>query len=401
MLRIFIICCALIAPWSAMAAQKTLSQFEYKQLSGAFKLMEEGQLTAARAHLLEAQKKVKSDYAKALVFHNLAQIALQRDQFKPAIINLKAARALNALPDKQQINILHTLGQLHCMQEEWNLCISNFRNWMTEAPQEVKPNDHLLLAQAYAQIDRWKSVIPHIKTAIKSKKVAPENWYQLLIGAHIRLKQWPLAVQQQQILIRHYSHKPSHWRQLVSLQLQSGRRKAALATQRMGFERKLLRQAKDYTLLAQLMMNHQIPFHAGKVLEEGFKHKVLKGSKKNLQLLSRAWMQSKESGRAISALKKLYRLTPTEKIAIQLAQMQLLDKSWSAAEATLLNALQKKSKQPARLQLMLGIARINMKDYESARESLEVAAGDSRYSKSVKNWIRYLDQMDAASEQRG
>ncbi|MCP4595287.1 hypothetical protein [Neptuniibacter sp.] len=400
MLRKFVLLFLLLLSPVAFAAGNQLSQYEYKQLSGAFKLMEEGSLTQARKLLKQAQPNMKSDYAKALVFQNLAQIALHSEQFSVALKNLKQAKVLNALPKDQQDNLDHTLGQLYCMQESWSSCIKHLKQWMAAVPGSVKPSDHLLVAQAYSQLESWKLVLPHISKAINAKKIAPQNWYQLKVVAHVRLKQWSQAAKQQQVLLRHYSDKPGEWRQLVSLQLQAKQRKSALATQRLGYNRKILRKPTDYTLLAQLLMNQNIPYQAGIVLQEGMKAKVVKASVRNLRILSQAWIVAKEMDKAIGILKRLNQIAPNEKTAAQLAQIQIQERKWKGAEATLVKAL-KKSVEPAELQLMLGITRLNMKKYDAARSAFDQAGKSSKYEKTVAGWIRYLDQMNAVNELRG
>lgn len=401
MLRsLFILCCFVFAV-QVNAAKPSLSQFEYKQLNGAFKLMEAGQWAQANTHLKAAQTKVKSDYAKALVQHNLAQVALQLERYSSAIKHLKAARALNALPQEQQINLLHTLGQLYCMQEAWQSCVGNIKKWMASPGVKVKANDHLMLAQAYSQLKRWKALLPHITTAIRQKGVAPKSWYQLKIAAHIELKQWREAAKQQQVVIQHYSADANQWRQLVTLQINAGQRKSALATQRLGHKRGILNQAKDYQLLAQLMLRAGIPYHAAKAIEQGINKGVLRGNKRNLTLLSSAWLAAKEDDRAIKSLVKLNRVAPSEKVALQLAQIYLQTKSWKKAESTLKQLLNRKPKKRHQAKLLLGIAQVNQKHFDEARLSLQAAQGSDRYAKTAANWIQYLDQVEVDLQTKG
>lgn len=401
MMRIFLSVFLFVLTLNVSAASKALSQAEYKVLTSAHKLMEVGQWVEARKQLEAAKSSMRTDYSKALLSHNLAQISLQQEHYKAAIKHLLVAQKYNALPEQQQVNMLHTLGQLNCIEEEWKKCVFYLSDWMKKAPDSVRANDHLLLAQAYSQLEKWRSLLPHIGKAISQRKVAPENWYQLKLAAHINLKQWKSAVKVQQTLVKHYSKKASHWRQLVSLHMRVGDRKAALATQRLGYQRKLLRNGQDHKLLAQLLLSHSIPYHAAEVLASGLKHGVLKANRRNLELLGQSWVQAKEHKKAIKVLERLYRIVPSEKNANRLARVQLHAEQWKGAERTLEKALKKHPKKPEALHLMLGIARINLKQYSSARDALVLAANNEQHRTAVNNWLRYLDQMDAANEQRG
>ena len=286
------------------------------------------------------KERVSNDYARALVSHNLGQVELQRERYTKALTHLSDAYEMKALPEDQQINLIRTLAQLNCMEERWKVCIAHLEHWMEWQPERVKGDDYLLQAQAYSQLDKWSKVVTPISKAIASRKVAPESWYQLKVVAHIRQSQWRAAIQAQKRMIRHYAAKPEHWRQLVSLHMQNKDQKSALADQRIAFERGLLSKGSDYRLLAQMMLQAQIPYYAGQVVEQGLERGILKSDKKTLQLLSRCWVQAKENEKAAQVLTQLNRLAPSKQSLTQLAHVQIDLQDWRAAQHTLQQALQ-------------------------------------------------------------
>lgn len=299
------------------------------------------------------------------------------------------------------LNLQHTLGQLYCTEAQWKNCIREISQWMQQPEAKARAEDYLLLAQANAQLERWREVLPPIRAAISQRKVAPASWYLLQIGAHVQLKQWAGAVRQQQQLVQHYADKPEYWRQLVSLQVRQGAEKQALATQRLGYQRGLLNEARDYRLLAQLLLNQQLPYVAGEILDKGVRKGVLRANAKNLDLLANAWIRAREDQRAINVLNRLQAQAPRQSRAVRLAQLHLKTGQWHSAETLLLKALQQKPAKPAELQLLLGIARVNMKQFEQARSAFVNASREDRYARSVAGWMRYLEQLEAASERQG
>jgi len=194
-------------------------------------------------------------------------------------------------------------------------------------------------------------------------------------------------------MISHYAGKPGHWRQLVSLHLQNKDQKSALADQRIAFERGLLTKNSDYRLLAHMMLQAQIPYYAGQVVEQGVARGILKQDKKTLQLLSRCWVQAKENEKAVQVLAQLNKLAPSKQSLTQLAQVQIDLQDWHAAQRTLLQALQNDQGKQARLQLLLGITRIKLKRYDRARQALAAAAGDKQLRSTVDGWMQYLDRI--------
>ena len=375
----------MLVPLAAFAAkQPTLSEWDYKRLMQASKSIEAGQLVRAYKQLSEAKTEVGNDYARALVEHNLGLVELQRERYSQAVDHLTRAYQYAQLPDDQQANLTHTLAQLHCMEEKWRVCIDYLKQWMSHVPDKVKGTDHLLLAQAYSQLEQWKLVIAPIATAIASRQPAPEDWYQLKVAAHVRLKQWQAAIEEQKRMMHHYGDKSRNWRQLVSLHSQSNDTKLALAAQRIGFERGLLREAKDYRLLAQMQLQAGMPFYAGQVMEQGIERGILKQTEKNLRILSHCWIQARESRKAVGVLQQLNKLSPDALSMTQLAQMQIDLQDWQAARITLKRALRLGKGKQGRLQLLLGVVDTKLQRFESARRALLAAAGDKQFKSSAE-----------------
>lgn len=379
---------------NAIAAEHKFSKLEHREFSELQQYMEEESWTKARQQLASMQKLFSKPYVQALIEHYLGQIALQMDEYKRATVHLEKAFAFNELPEHQQTGLIRTLGQLYCMDEKWKPCLQKLNSWIETTTDQVKADDYLLISNAYSQLENWPKVIPNIKQAIALRERPPENWYQLLISSHIQLKQWKQAIQQQKILVQYYGTRASHWRQLVSLHLQVDDNQSALACQRVAYEQKILNSSKDYRLLAQLMMHGGIPYFAAEIIQQGMDRGIVKRDKKNLELLSVGWIQAEETDKAITSLAQLIKLDRRENYLTQLAQMQIKQMQWKAAQTTLLSALKQPVKESSQLQLMLGITRINLRDYGTARESLMVASKNKKLKKLALNWIQYLEQVD-------
>jgi tetratricopeptide (TPR) repeat protein len=391
-------------------AEERVSQGDYNLLMQASKLIEESKLQPAYRLLDEARDKVKSDYARALVEHDMGHIRLLQDRYAQALGHLTTAYDAKKLPEEQQTHLAHSLAQLNCAVEKWKRCLSYLELWMLKVPESVKAADYVMQAQAYAQLENWARVVKPIAKAVAASAIAPESWHQLEVSAHLQLQQWRSAIKAQKRLMRHYGDKPRNWRQLVSIHSMAKDYEAAMAVQRIGFERGLLRNEKDYLLLAQMMLQARIPYYAGKVLEAGLAKGVVKHNHKNLQLVSNAWIQAKENENAIASLARLVKVSPNRDTMMQLAQMQIEQQDWSSAQTTLRNALALKTKNRngtrERLHLLLGITEIKLKRYESARRALMAAAIDENLKPSVDSWMQYLKQVggikeDASLERQG
>jgi tetratricopeptide (TPR) repeat protein len=374
-------------------AQVQLSQRDFALLKPAFEAIDEGKLKAAQQQFLKAKKQIRSSYAKALLLSNLGQLELQWQRYSKALPYLTKAYQLKVLPAEQQVGLGHTLAQVHCVKEQWRSCIRYMNQWMSVSAIKVTGQDYLMLAQAYSQLNQWEKVIQPIAAAINSRSVAPQSWFQLKVVAHIQLKQWSRAIKAQQKLLKHYAANEDNWTQLVSLQLQAGNHKAALASQRMGYERGILVDAADYRLLAQMLVQADIPFYAGQVLEQGMKSGTLTANRKTLQLLSDCWVKAREAKKAVAVLVRLNRASPSDKSLQQQAHMQMQLRDWRSAEFTLQELIKRSKAEQPEAQLLLGIVRIKLKRFLKARQALVLAAKNKQQKSIADSWIRYLEQI--------
>lgn len=373
----------------------SLSQADFKRFQVAFDLIEQQQWRQAKEGLNLLITESSSSYVKALAHYNLGKISLEREHYKSAIQSLQKARALEALPTDQNLSLLNVIGQLHCQLDQWKSCINVLQQWVKLAPNKVKAQDYILIAQANAQLERWASVIKPVNRAITLTKRPPKNWLQIAIVAHVELEQWPQAVKRQQQLIEYYPEQAEDWRQLVNLHLQQDSFDHALAVQRLGFHRGLLASEEDYQLLAQLLLTKGLPERAGEVLVAGLKSQQLERNEKVLTLLSQAWLHAKEWEQAESVLVRLNQLMPSAERAKKLAQVQMELKHWHVASKSLQLAIRLSEKYDPSLYIMLGIAEIHAKDFNAARSAFNKAVASQKEHESAQNWLNYIAKLDS------
>ncbi len=116
-------------------------------------------------------------------------------------------------------------------------------------------------------------------------------------------------------------------------------------------------------------------------------------------------MSAKESDRAIASLQQLVKLeSETEqrqKYLKQLAHLHMQARQWRSAQSVLQTALASaKSEDRGELQLLLGISRIQLKHYDRARKAFQAAAAQKTLAGRVEGWMKYLEQMQKAEQDR-
>ncbi|WP_027857992.1 tetratricopeptide repeat protein [Marinobacterium jannaschii] len=389
------------APLSAAAAKPVLTAFEHKQLMAAKDALMAEKLTDAGKILRAMQEKPLKPYAKALVHQLLGNIDLSRERYSAALKQFKLAYAQNALPETEQLKLRHAIAQLYFSEEQWSEGISEMQQWMAEATQKaptmIKANDHLLIAQGYSQLKQWSALISPIKKAISMRKKAPESWYQLQLGAHLRLKQHKSSSRLLKTMIVLFPGKMTYWEQLTDVYQRRKLDKQALATLRSAYIDGLFTKERHYMLLGQMLVRQGAPQRAAEVLSEALEKGQLKSGSKSLKLLSSAQLLAREYNDARPTLQKLLAIKNDTKTLRQLAQVEISLKRWDDAVRTIDRALARKPGNKGQLLVMRGIAQVNQHKLDDARRSFTQAKAEKATARSARNWLGYIDQIESNS----
>jgi tetratricopeptide (TPR) repeat protein len=374
-------------------AEQSLSPRIYAQLVKAQTLMDAKAWTEAKNFLQDLSGRVKQNYPKALIAVSLGQISINQEKLKDALVHFQQAYEFQAMKPGKNLQLLHSIGQLHCGLDEWVLCSTVLTRWAKIVPEQAKANDYIMIANAFSMTEEWWSVIHPVNEALKRRTNAPLQWYQLRVVAYSGLEKWAQAIIGQQTLLNSYPNNSEEWRRLVSLYLQLEDYKLALATMRIPFHKGLLATEKDYQQIAQLMLYNGVPYLAGVTLTEGLDNGAITETVENLKILASAWQFADEKEKAKQVLIKLVTTDPQRRWYKQLAQLHFQTQSWQQAVDALRST--KKLESESKLDLMLGIALINLQQYDNARLSLAEAAKDKSLKIMVDNWLQYLIQIKA------
>ncbi|MCV6587458.1 MAG: hypothetical protein OIF57_00320 [Marinobacterium sp.] len=391
------------------AAQPSLNAVEYKHLNAVQTLIAEEKWQQARVDLRKLAEVIKRPYASALRLQTLGQVELQLDRYPQALQAFRAAYNLEILEEAQQLQLLHLRAQLQLSAENWKTGSSLLEQWLIaqrafeqKAPTQdengqphasrIRADDYLWLAQAYSQQEKWKLTVDRIRTALKMRPDAPENWHQLELAGHLNRKHFKSALGVLRRLVQMHP-KEDYWSQIASLQLQLNRNRSALATLRIAYERGQLKKGSNQRLLAQLMLQHKMPYQAAALMEQAMKQKRLKRTHANLRLVASAWGQAREQDAALDSLQQLAKRKPTASLLGRIARLQVHQQKWGEAERTLHRALKLKARNPERLLLLQGIARVRMEKLEDARRSFVAAQQYADTRGVADSWLQYLTQI--------
>lgn len=391
----------LLLSLTARAETVSLSPAVLQQLNAVQQAMAKEEHARAGQLLDKLSQRELSAPARAYVLQFQGNLALQRQQQARALDAFRQAYELNALPAVDQRRLLHTVAQLQLSREQWREGARSLLQWMREmkaagAGGQIRADDYLLLAQGYSQQERWQQVISPIKTAIRLKGRAPEDWYRLQLAAHFQLKQWKGATSVLELLVSRYPQKARYWEQLASVYQIRDRHGDALATLRAAWLGGKFNSERQYVWLAQLMLQQGLPQRAAELLDEAMDRGQVSRTLKHERLLAQTQLQAKMYGAGRGTLERIAQRRPDYKTWRQLAYLDMQLKHWDAMKRSIDRAV---ALQPdaADLYLLGGIADINRLHYDQARSSFVKARNHASTRDQAQNWLNYLDQVQESS----
>jgi len=374
-------------------SQYLLTEKTYKALSAAQALMEADKFPAAETQLKSLLNKTESgSYERAVVQQTLGYLYSSLEDYKQASSLFQQALDSNALPDKVSHNLLYNSGQLLLADEQYNKGIVMLEKWLKT---EVAPANsaHVLLASAYYRVKDYKKTVEHINVAIKNDKSAKEAWYQVLLAAHLELKQYKSAISILETLLTLYPYQTSYWSQLSALYLQQDKGFTALAVKMLA-QRLELADGKTLISLADMYRYLQIPYKSAQLLTQGINDGVVESDLENLNRLADSWLAAKEALKAIPVLQKIAELDGSGESDLKLGRVLFSLEQWQNAAGSLSKSLTKlKGKQVGTALLLLGMTQFHLEQFAQAKASFTKAVQFEDERNQAGQWLRHVGNL--------
>jgi tetratricopeptide (TPR) repeat protein len=376
-----------------------ISQKVYKLLTEAQELVNARKYSEALAILEKIKNRRRLNRTeKAQLWNFYAYIYFSQEKYRKAIDAYETLLKQPQLQPALQASTLYTLSQLYFLEEDYRKVLERIRQWMalTENPS---PDSFALLGQAYYKLKRYKEAVPALRKAIDLRKASgrkvKESWYLLMRASYYELKDYKKMAGVIKELITLYP-KPQYFRDLAGVYSQMGDTRKQLALMETMYEKGQLNKSSQIRNLASLFLIYEVPYKAAKVLDQGIRNGVLEKNRKNLELLSQAWVQAREDRKAIEPLTEAARLSDKGEAWIRLGQAYVNLDEWDKALPALEKGLKMGGvKRPGSAWILLGMGYYNLKMLDKAKQAFGKAVqakGSSKQNrKSARQWIKYLE----------
>lgn len=334
-----------------------------------------------------------SSYEKSQVYNMLGFAYYSVEQYKEAIASYLSMLAEPKVDERQKTTTHYTLAQLYLIEENYSQAAKQLENWMADATI-VSAEGRVLLAQAYYHLERKQEALGLVNTVIDeavAKGLTPkEGWWLLQRVLYYEKQEYPRVIDILKQLVTYYP-KQTYWQQLGGVYGQLEQNINRLVSLDVLNLSGGLSSERQLLSLAYLYLGAEVPYRAARIIESGLASGAIKVSGKNYDLLGSAWLQSRETEKALIALEHAAKLSNSGETWSRLSAAYLdINRNADAVRAAR-NALRVGGlKQTALVQMTLGNALVNLHCYRDAITVFIQAAENVKSRKTANQWVQYI-----------
>lgn len=363
--------------------QKAQEMVDEKNYQGALKLLN---------NLYNPDK--LTEYEQANVLNYLGFVYYNMDDVGNAIRTYERMLAIPTLEEQMAKQTTYTVAQLLTMQEQYAKALSMVNRWFTLETNPA-PEPFILKAQILYNLDRFPDMVEPIEMAMevarKREKPVKEDWYNLLNFAYFQQENYTKVRDIQKTLLENWP-KARYWKSLAGAFTELGEDEKLIYAYDAAHTQGMLTKDTEFVTMAQLYLQAEVPYKAGKLLQEKMDAGIVPKVEKNYRLLSQAWTLAQEDDKAIPALQEAARLADHGELDQRLANAYLNIGNHAECVKSANNAVRKGGlKNPDNMQISLGMCLYNLKRYADAKAAFRNAAKTARSRRTSDQWIRVID----------
>ncbi len=334
-----------------------------------------------------------TEYEQSNVLNYIGYVYYNMDDIINAMRTYERMLAIPSLEEQQRKQTTYTLAQLYMMEEQYSKALTTLDQWfMLEI--NPAPEPFILKAQLLYQLERYTDMIQPIENAmqvaVKREKPAKEDWYVLLNFAYFSDENYSKVRDIQKILLVKWPKK-RYWFALAGAFTELGEDEKLITSYASAHTQKMLEKESELVTMAQLFMQREVPYKAATLIEKEMASGRISKSGKNYRLLSQAWQLSMEDEKAIPALKEAARQADDGELDVRLGNAFLNTGKYDECAKAVRTGIRKGDlKSPDNAQISLGMCLYNLRQYQAAIKSFQVAARTSRSRRVSNQWINVI-----------
>jgi len=371
--------------------QKAQEEVDAKNYDAALKILE-----GLRS------KEDLSDYERQNVLNYIGFVYFNMDRVADAMRVYEEMIKIPTIEPQIRKQTIYTLAQLNTMEENYSRAIQLVEEYFT-LEENPAPEAYILYAQNLYQVNRYAEMIQPIETAMRvareREKEVKEDWYVLLNFAYFQQEDYAKVRDIQKTLLVNWPKK-RYWFQLAGAYTELGEDQNLIYAYDAAHTQGLLEKESELVTMAQLYLQAEVPYKAGKLLSTEMESGRVSTEAKNYRLLSQAWQLSQEDERAIPALQAAAQASDDGELDVRLGNAYLnLGQYENCAEAVQTGLNKGGLKNADNAYISLGMCQYNLQQYNNAISAFREAGKERRSSRIASQWISVIESDVERNEQ--
>jgi tetratricopeptide (TPR) repeat protein len=335
-----------------------------------------------------------TEYEQANVLNYIGFVYYNMDDVQNAIRTYEQMVAIPSLEPQMAKQTTYTLAQLYTMEENYQKALDTLNKWFMLETNPA-PEPFILKAQNLYQLSRYKEMIEPVENAMRvareRDKPVKEDWYVLLNFAYFQDENYSMVRDIQKILLENWPRK-RYWFSLAGAYTELGEDNNLIAAYAAAQDQGMLEKDSEFTTMAQLYMQAEVPYKAAQLLEKEMEAGRVNKNAKNYRLLSQAWMLAMEDEKAIPALTEAARMSDDGELDVRLGNSYLnLGKYDECIEAVRTGLRKGGLKSTDNAQISLGMCLYNKRQYQAAITAFREASKTARSRRIAQQWIQVIE----------
>ena len=296
---------------------------------------------------------------------------------------------------------LKTVAQLHMIDEQWDLALRYYTEWMS-FQEVVGASDYALLANIYYNMEDLDSSLENIEIAIEMREsngeIAQENWYSIQKAISYEQRNFRKCIEILDKLIVNYPNV-RYWRELGGMYAELEEEVEQMAAYHLAYIQDGFTSEGQYTGLAYMFISARAPYKAADIMIGALEQEEIEDNEKNLQLIGSALYQSAELQKALPWMERAAEKSTDGESFARLSGIYVDLQRYEDALRTATEAAERGADRMDLVYLTKGNAEFNLQRYDDAIQTFRQVDRDSQGYDSAVEWIRYVEAEKKRAQQ--
>lgn len=287
--------------FGAKESKNTISQKTFNILQKANKLIEQKKYNSAVSVLSPIIKTSKNNYEKSFALQSLANIYIQKNNYKKVSFYYEKMLKLKAFEKDNLDRVRFSLAKIYLSSEKYTKSIKLLKTLLNNSKINKKSlYENLVYANYYGK--KFKNTTFYTHKLFKYLKKPKESWYKILYSSYVEMKDYKNAIKTLNVMVKRWHKNETYWLQLISLYQEIRHYKTSLATFELAYKKGALNKNKHTLYFVNVLLQNQLYNKASLVIEKGLRNNLIKNDRKIFEMLVSSYINAKQINKAIKTI---------------------------------------------------------------------------------------------------